>query len=197
MAASQLDRGGGNLASVFQRLKNKGPADWAAVLLDVQAGLGADVGDVAIDVPAPGFGELGLVIDGLATIPASQLSDGQLSYLALVALTHLKEEACSVLLFDEPELHLHPGLLVRATWLFERLAERHPVILATHADAVLDALTDEAEAVRIVQLDGKRRTQILKLSGDRLKKWSEQYSTVSELRREGLLSDVVEARGEQ
>jgi hypothetical protein len=77
--------------------------------------------------------------------------------------------------------------------LFERIAERHPVILATHADGVLDALRDESESVRVVELDSARRTRVRKLQPERLKKWSEQYTNLSAIRREGLLSEVTEA----
>ncbi len=190
--ADRLERGGVNLASVFQRLIGN-PRVWSEVLRDIRAGLGADISSVSVPIKqSGGFGELTIGIDGVGDLPASQLSDGQLSYLALVALAHLGEDD-SVLLFDEPELHLNPALLVRATWLFERIAERHPVILATHADGVLDALRDESESVRVVELDSARRTRVRKLQPERLKKWSEHYTNLSAIRREGLLSEVTEA----
>lgn len=191
-AGTALDVSGSNLASVFQRLRNEPRKyDWAAVMLDLRAGLGADVRDVLVETLMPGASVLKLDFASLGGVPVSQLSEGQLSYLLLVALAHL-DQSSSALVFDEPELHLHPGLLVRATWLFERIAEKRPVILATHADALLDSLDSAERAVRVLELNEQRATVMRRLSHERLEVWRSRFESVGELRREGLLGDVVE-----
>mgnify|MGYP003592898466 CR=1 FL=1 len=52
---------------------------------------------------------------------------------------------------DEPELHLHPGLLTRVVQFLAASAESHPVLLATHSDHLLDALTEPARSVRVCE----------------------------------------------
>lgn len=190
--APRLERGATNLASAYMELRNQGGETWREVMIDVRAGLGSDIDEVSIPVQQRGFAELGLTYSGLGMVRSSQLSDGQLSYLALVALRHLNQSA-SLVLFDEPELHLHPSLLVHSTWLFKKLAERQPVVLATHSDAVLDTLADDPDSIRVVSLDSERRTQVRRLDREALKKWSSEYASVAELRREGLLDQVTEA----
>ena len=127
---------------------------------------------------------------GARDVAASQLSQGQLSYLALVAVKHLGGTSGAVV-FDEPELHLHPSLLVRAAWLLADIAEHRPVIVSTHADAFLDALEDPAKHVRVLTLDDQRRATVMRVDADQLEKWRKNYSTLSELRRGGLLDEVL------
>jgi predicted ATPase len=192
-AASHLERGGRNLASVFHELRNRGRQVWDSVMADVRKGLGQDVSDVVIPAKeASGFFELALRLEGRRdVIHGSQLSAGQLSYLGLVALRHIEHDF-SLLLFDEPEMHLHPQLLVRATWLFEELSEKGPVIVATQADSMLDALTSDVDSVRVLSLNEKRETELHRLSRERLARWKAEYGTIGTLRREGLIPDLVE-----
>lgn len=191
--ATQLDRGGRNLASVFQELRTRGRAVWDPVMADVRKGLGQDVSDVVNPAKeTTGFFELALRLDGRReVVHGAQLSAGQLSYLGLVALRHI-EENFSLLVFDEPEVHLHPQLLVRATWLFEELAEKGPVIIATQADSMLDALSSDVESVRVISLNEKRETELHRLSAERLARWKAEYGSIGTLRREGLIPDLVE-----
>src|SRR5439155_15678001 len=89
-------------------------------------------------------------------LPASALSDGSLAYLALVDLYRLPTHA-SLLAFDEPELHLHPELLMRALDFFEAMARDRPVLLATHSDRLLDGLSEPSRAAVLCELDEERR----------------------------------------
>jgi predicted ATPase len=189
--ATQLSRDGTNLASAFLELMGSGPETANRVLHDVRAGLGLDVTHVAA-VPSS-MGALQLKVRfGVRDVPASQLSQGQLNYLALVAIKHL-DSASAAVVFDEPELHLHPGLLVRAAWLLSDIAKGRPVIVGTHADAFLDALDEPEKLVRVLTLGAQRQTLINRIDTEEFTKWRETYSTISELRRGGLLEEVLEA----
>jgi len=189
--ARQLSRDGTNLASAFLELMGSGPETVNRVLHDVRAGLGLDVTHVAA-VPSS-MGALQLKVRfGIQDVPASQLSQGQLSYLALVAVKHLNSASAAVV-FDEPELHLHPGLLVRAAWLLADIAKNRPVIVGTHADAFLDALDEPEKLVRVLTLGAHRQTLMSRIDGEQLSKWRTNYSTISDLRRGGLLEEVLEA----
>lgn len=187
--ARRLARDGSNITSVYSTILAKGPDVNRAVLEDVRAGLGLDVSYVSVASPAPGQMQLRLHF-GTREVPASQLSQGQLSYLLLVALKHLDHEASAVI-WDEPELHLHPRLLTRAAWLFEEIAARRPVLVMTHADAFLDALDKPERFVRVLTLDASRRAVLNGIDADRLVEWRKMYHSLGEIRRDGMLPEIL------
>lgn len=187
--ADRLARDGPNLASAFLAINGRGPDVYRAMIQDVRAGLGMDVTHIAAVPSSPSLLQL-TVRFGARDVPASQLSQGQLSYLVLVAVKHLGGRAGAVV-FDEPELHLHPSLLARAAWLLADIAQHRPVIVSTHADAFLDALEDGARHVRVLTLDDQRRVSVMRVDEAQLRPWRENYSTLSELRRSGLLNEVL------
>ena len=80
---------------------------------------------------------------------------------AFVALFRLPEKR-SLLAFDEPELHLHPRLVLRVLGFFEKMALESPVILATHSDQLLDGLNDPAGSVVLSELAGEGWATILR-----------------------------------
>lgn len=199
--ALRLERLGLNLANCFHELSSRGREVMDRVLLDVRAGLGMDVVEVSTPSTARGFIDLAVRFKGLSLpVYSAGLSDGQLTYLAYVALRHLGEpggsesqaEPTSVLAMDEPELHLNPALLTRALWFFEAMSRNHPVVLSTHADALLDVLPDAADVVRVLVLDERRAVTARRLSKDALSRWREKFSTLGEIRRAGLTHLVVE-----
>ena len=121
----------------------------------------------------------------------------QLAYLAFVALFRLRRSEMgraerSLLAFDEPETHLHPATLARVVGFFEREATRHPVILGTQSDALLDYLESPATSVRVCELDGERlATRVSTLDPTQLEKWLEDYRGLGAIRSEGYLQEVV------
>jgi predicted ATPase len=121
---------------------------------------------------------------------ASALSDGQIAFLSFVALYRLKRDR-SLLAFDEPELHLHPGLIARVAQMFEALGEKHPVLIATHSDRFLDALTDPVKSVRVCDLEAGA-TRLRRLDKAALDTWLTDYRGVGQLRSDGHLLDVLE-----
>lgn len=186
--SEQLERGGINLASIYQQLSAEGSKRREEVVQDIQLGLGEDVTDFAVVLKGP-FAQLALRIAGFGTIPAAQLSEGQLAYLGLVALRHFEDPKASIVLFDEPELHLHPALIVRAAYLFERMSARLPVIVATHSEAFFEAVSDPVAAIRVLTLQG-RETVLRRLSAQKLDEWKELYAGIGDARREGRLQDL-------
>jgi predicted ATPase len=187
----RLELFGGNLANAYQTLKNSGRGRWRDTLELLQLGLGPELEEV--NTPAlPGGGHIGLTLEmhGVGHIPSFQLSDGQLAYMAFVALVQL-DQGRTLLAFDEPEHHLHPSLLNRVLQLFEDASSRYPVILATHSDRLLDFLPYPAAAVRVCELDSQYRTVVRRLDRTRLDQWAERYSGLGELRAAGQLSSVV------
>ena len=189
--ATRLKRLGVNLASCFKELQDRGAPVRDAVLEDVRAGLGLDVMEVITPATARGFIDLAVKFRGLSSpIYSAGLSNGQLTYLAFVALRHL-DDAAQLLAIDEPELHLHPALLTRCSWLFEALSTKYPVILSTHADTILDVVSNPAAQVRVCGLDESRSTRVHRLDPVALAHWRAKFSGLGEIRRAGLTHLVL------
>jgi len=185
--AEGVTRLGANLANAWMRLRNEhDEAHWRDTMEYVRLGLGPDVESVQLR-PDPGGGNIGLQVKFARVrepVPAHSLSDGMLAYLAFVALCRQGEEA-SLFAFDEPETHLHPLLLVRVLQMLDELAERRPVVLATHSDRLLDALAEPAAAAVLCELAGDRSTRLLRPDPAALGTWMERFRGIGHLRSEG------------
>lgn len=184
-----------NLGNAYHSLKNDhGAAHWNETMEHVRLGLGADVDDVAASAGAAG-GQHAISVryrsSGL--IPASALSDGTLAYLAFVALSRLPSTR-SLLAFDEPEIHLHPGLLMRVLGMFETISQDCPVVLSSHSDRLLDALQDPARSVVLCDLDDKRATRLVRPDADMLTRWLKEYRGFGDIRSTGLQDAVMPPR---
>jgi predicted ATPase len=190
----RLQRYGVNLPNVFQSLRNEGNGTWQRVIERAQLGLGEDLRDFKLTPFGRGSIELEVLFGRFPKepLPAAMLSEGELSYLAFVALCEL-QEGRSVLAFDEPELHLHPALLARVVWMLEDASRTAPVILATHSDRLLDALNDPAGSVVLCELDETGSVQLRRPAQDRLEDWLRDYRGLGALRAEGYESHVFAA----
>jgi len=191
----RVERFAANLSNAYLALRND-VGRWNEALDLVRLGLGYDVEDIV--TPPLAGGQIVMEVKFSTwdrAVPLAGLSDGQVAYLAFVAMVTLPA-TFSLLVFDEVEQHMHPGLLVRVLGLFETLAERGPVVLTTHSDRLLDAVDDPAACVRVLELDDERRTRLLKCDADKLATWLEKYRGLGELRAIGLDQLVmVDAEG--
>ena len=122
-------------------------------------------------------------------ITAEFLSDGQLSYIALMA-AFLDGENRSLLAIDEPELHLHPALLARMVSLAEIAAKKTQVVLATHSRGVLDALKNPASQAVLCALNHLGRTEFKRPDPESLKLWLQNYDGIGSLIADGYGNEV-------
>jgi predicted ATPase len=105
-------------------------------------------------------------------IPATRLSDGTLRYLFLIALL-LDPTPGPLICIEEPEIGLHPDILPAVAEMLIEASKRTQLIVTTHSDALVSALSPES--VLICDRDD-RGSHLNRLDGDRLKKWLENYS---------------------
>jgi len=107
-------------------------------------------------------------------IPASRLSDGTLRYLCLIAvLCH--PEPPSLICIDEPELGIHPDVLPVIGELLIEASQRCQLIVTTHSDALVSALSDTPESVLVCEK--MRGCSCLRhLEPDALQDWLKDYS---------------------
>jgi predicted ATPase len=74
------------------------------------------------------------------------LSDGSLRYLCLLAIL-CDPEPPPLIGLEEPELGLHPDLLPKVADLLVAAAQRTQLIVTTHSDILVDALTERPDAL--------------------------------------------------
>jgi predicted ATPase len=192
--ANRLEKLGLNLANAFHALKNNySAAEWQRTLGYIRLGLGEQIEDIST-LADPGGGSIGLSLKRKnldRQIPASQLSDGMLSYLAFVALFRLQGSKPSLVALDEPDLHLHPRLLMRVLDMFEAMARDYPVLVATHSDRLLDGLSDPARSVVLCELDEHQATRLYRPEPRALEKWLERYRGLGDIRGAGHEASVL------
>lgn len=185
-ATDRLDRGGANLANAFHALRNR--PDWPDTLETIRLLIDDDIINVTTPASASG-GSIGLAVSyrSSGSIPAFALSDGTLSLLALTALARLDDGQTprSLLVLDEPDLHLHPGAVGQLVALLEECSARQPVVIATHSDRVLDGLSEPARSTILCELDEQRRLQLRRPDRTQLDRWLQEYRGLGQLRAEG------------
>ncbi len=187
--ARALERNAANLANAYYELQKR--ADWQETLEYVRLGLGDEVVRVFTEAdPGGGYHALWVEHRHHGQVPASVLSDGQLAYLSFVALWRLNQGK-SLIAFDEPDLHLHPALMIRVVGLFETLSEHVPVLLATQSDRLLDCLSRPAESVLVCESDEQSALTLHRLDPTALARWLERFRGVGSLRAEGHLGSVL------
>lgn len=104
---------------------------------------------------------------------ASQLSDGTLRFICL-ATALLQPAPPATVLFDEPELGLHPAALTLLAGLFKSLAGRYGQILASTQSAPLLSEFSPEDVIVAERNDGA--SQFRRLDAGPLEKWLREYA---------------------
>lgn len=111
--------------------------------------------------------------EGDFVIPAGRLSDGTLRYLCLLAIL-CDREPPSLICIEEPELGLHPDILPKLADLLVAASERTQLVVTTHSDILVDALSERPESVVVVEKhDGQ--TTMRRLKAEDLTVWLKDY----------------------
>lgn len=122
----------------------------------------------------------------LEPIPASRFSDGTFRWICLLAIL-LHPAPPPLICFEEPEIGLHPDVIVELADLLRSASERTQLIVTTHSDILVDALSDTPEAV-IVCERSQGATRLRRLGeSSRLRDWLKQYGGIGKLWRQGYL----------
>jgi predicted ATPase len=108
-----------------------------------------------------------------------QLSDGTLRFICLATVLLQPDELMpSTILFDEPELGLHPYAIELLASLMQQTASRHQLIVSTQSVELLDQF--EAHQVIVVDRVDDQST-FHRLEADKLKGWLDEYASLGEL----------------
>ena len=125
--------------------------------------------------------------EGDFSIPASRLSDGSLRYLTLLAIL-FDPEPPRFIGIEEPELGLHPDLIPKMADLLVEASGRSQLLVTTHSDILVDALSDRPESVVVCEKhDGQ--TSMRRLDRSDLTRWLKRYG-LGQLWTKGKLGGV-------
>ena len=169
LANDMLEPDAGNLGLVLNRLR-RDPAVKHRLLKALQA-LYAGIDDY--DVQIEGGTVQVFFHEGKLTIPATRLSDGTLRYLCLLAIL-CHPEPPPLICIEEPELGLHPDVLTILAELLVEASERTQLIVTTHSEVLVDALSERPESI-VVTEKLSNGTVFTRLNGEKLKPWLAQY----------------------
>jgi predicted ATPase len=107
------------------------------------------------------------------SIAATRLSDGTLHYLCLIAML-CHPSPPPLICIEEPELGLHPDILPTIADLLVEASQRSQIIVTTHSDVLISALTDYPESVLVCERDISG-TQLRRLEKEQLEEWLQKY----------------------
>ncbi|MFY9822136.1 MAG: AAA family ATPase [Thermoanaerobaculia bacterium] len=170
MRNDALEEDFSNLGLFLNRLKTRFPAAKKAILQGLKD-LYDGIHD--FDVLIEGGTVQVFFTEGDFVIPATRLSDSTLRYLCLLAIL-CDPEPPPLICLEEPELGLHPDILPKVADLLKAASERTQLIVTTHSDILVDAMTETPEAVVVCSKE-KGQTFMERLSPDDLREWLKKY----------------------
>ncbi len=125
--------------------------------------------------------------EGELAVPASRVSDGSLRYLCLLAIL-LDPEPPPLVGIEEPEVGVHPDLIPKLADLLVDASGRCQLVVTTHSDILVDALSERPDSVVVCEKhDG--RTTMTRLDAGSLRPWLDKYR-LGELWTRGHLGGV-------
>jgi len=119
-----------------------------------------------------------------APIPPTRLSDGTIRFIAILA-TLLNPAPPPLVCIEEPELGLHPDAMTLIADLLVESSARMQLIVTTHSDALVSALSAHSGSVVSCERPGAA-TKLQRLDPKKLARWLEKYR-LGELWRMGEL----------
>jgi predicted ATPase len=136
---------GSDLAAAVQTIREVGAAEAMDIAIaDAFPGARVEV------ISTNGYFELEMHQHGLLRpLKASELSDGTLRYLLLVAAL-LSPRPPTLMILNEPETSLHPALLPPLARLIAQASKRSQAVVVTHAPTLVAVLDADAEYRQIV-----------------------------------------------
>ena len=166
-----LTERGENLPLVLSKLRGARRQTFVSSLQQLYDG----IEDFQVEVGG-GRAELFVVERGAGEryIPASRLSDGTLRYMALAAIL-LDPEPPPLVVIEEPELGLHPDVILGIGRMLIEASRRMQLVVTTHSHALVDALDDCPSSVIVCEkYDGESIFE--RLEPKYLTEWLKEYS---------------------
>ena len=139
-----LNESGSNIAQALESLRQRQDGSFEDVLASIARIV---PGLMRMDTPKVGhFRTLEFsqrqATGGEASFTAMEMSDGALRALGILVAARQVEQD-SLLIVEEPEVHLHPGATAVLFDALKQASQRGAVLITTHSPELLDAAKDE------------------------------------------------------
>lgn len=105
-------------------------------------------------------------------VPATRLSDGTIRFIAILAQL-LSPAPPPLICMEEPELGLHPDAITLLASLLQEASTRTQLIVTTHSDALVSALTEQADSVLVCEY--RNGTIFQRVDSSKLRFWLDKY----------------------
>ena len=106
-------------------------------------------------------------------IPATRLSDGTIRFVAILAIL-LDPSPPPLVCIEEPELGLHPDAVAHVAELLIEASNRMQLVVTTHSESLVSALTPCPDAVIACERPGPGTT-LHRLDPEALEHWLDEY----------------------
>ena len=189
-ATSRVERFGYDLPAAFAVLRND-REKWERLIARARAAVGAELTDIVLDPAGGGQLDIGLRFGPSQKLPLHCLSEGQVSFLALLAVAEL-DSGRTLLALDEPDVHFHPELVANLVKILEELSSDCPVVIATHSDRLLDALEDPAASALLCELEPSGAASLRRPNPAALDRWLDRYRGLGSISAAGYARHVFD-----
>ena len=91
------------------------------------------------------------IVEGDNSYGLDEISSGSMEILSLITKLVLSEDSTSLLVIEEPELHLHPDAEREILGLMKEISQESPqILITTHSDVFVDS-TDVKQIIRVIR----------------------------------------------
>lgn len=131
--------------------------------------------------------ELMLEESGLdSSIHVSNISDGTLRYLCLLSILYNPERGRFICI-DEPEVGLHPDMILNIANAIKEASEKTTLVISTHSDNLLNYF--DIQNVRVFEKDENNATKVISFSKELFSDWYKEFS-LGQMWKQGDLGGV-------
>lgn len=121
-----------------------------------------------------------------SSVHVSSISDGTLRYLCLLAILFNPERG-NLICIDEPEVGLHPDMILLIANAIKEASEESTIILSTHSDNLLNYFS--FENIKVFEKDEYNATKVNTFTEDQFEGWYDTFS-LGEMWKAGDLGGV-------
>jgi predicted ATPase len=121
-----------------------------------------------------------------SSVHVSNISDGTLRYLCLLSILYNPERG-SFICIDEPEVGLHPDMILNIANAVKEASVQSTIIISTHSDNLLNYFN--IEDLRVFEKDGNNATTVTTYAREQFSGWYENFS-LGQMWKQGDLGGV-------
>jgi predicted ATPase len=121
-----------------------------------------------------------------SSIHVSNISDGTLRYLCLLSILYNPERG-SIICIDEPEVGLHPDMILNIANAIKEASETSTIIISTHSDNLLNYFN--IEDIIVFEKDENNSTKVVTYTTSQFADWYEDFS-LGQMWKQGDLGGV-------